>query len=81
MSKLADELCAEIRNQCEQAEHFKRLWMQANAELEKAQEALKAVDDGIIFGCQDEHGHWHAVKHDAIQQVWHVLQRYQGGKL
>ena len=35
MSKLADDLCAEVRHQCEQAEHFKGLWMESNEELEK----------------------------------------------
>lgn len=36
MSKIAEDLCAEIRSQCEQAEHFKGLWLQANDELEAA---------------------------------------------
>lgn len=36
MATLADDLCAEVRRQCEQAEHFKSLWMQANDELEMA---------------------------------------------
>lgn len=40
MSKLADDLCAEVRNQCEQAEHFKNLWIQANEELHLHREGM-----------------------------------------
>jgi hypothetical protein len=44
MTRLADELCAEVRAQCEAAEHFKGLWMQANEELER----LKAECDNTF---------------------------------
>lgn len=50
MSGIADDLCAEVRYQCEQAEHFKRLWMQANDELERLRqqhEKLQAVLERI----------------------------------
>jgi hypothetical protein len=40
MGTLADDLCAEVRHQCEQAEHFKGLWLRANNELELARSQL-----------------------------------------
>lgn len=43
MSRIADDLCAEVRYQCEQAEHFKRLWMQANDELERLRQQHEKI--------------------------------------
>jgi len=42
VSRVADDLAAEVRAQCEAAEHFKNLWLQTNEELEavKQQNAL-----------------------------------------
>jgi hypothetical protein len=42
-SKVADELCAEIRNHITNAEHFKNLWLQANNELEQAQQQITTL--------------------------------------
>ena len=40
MSKIADDLCAEIRAQCEAAEHFKNLFLQCNIEIEDLKNQL-----------------------------------------
>jgi hypothetical protein len=48
MSKLADDLCAEVRRQCEQAEHFKALWMQANDELEMSRAAERTWETSMM---------------------------------
>lgn len=42
MGNLADDLCAEVRHQVEQAEHFKGLWLRANNELEQLHAELAA---------------------------------------
>lgn len=48
MSRIADDLCAEVRHQCEQAEHFKGLWMQANDELERARAAERTWETTMM---------------------------------
>ncbi|MES2218395.1 MAG: hypothetical protein V4501_08280 [Pseudomonadota bacterium] len=43
MSKVADDICAEIKSQFNYAEHFKNLWIQANDEKEKVEIELSHV--------------------------------------
>ncbi len=41
MTKLTDELCAEVRRQCDDARHFKSLWLRVNDELERVKDELE----------------------------------------
>lgn len=43
MASLADDLCAEVRRQCEQAEWYKRLWIQAQDDLSKKDDLIAAL--------------------------------------
>lgn len=51
MSRIADDLCAEVRYQCEQAEHFKHLWMQANDELERLKQQHEKIQAAEREAC------------------------------